>query len=190
MEVLAKLFGSASKVKLIRLFVLNPGVVFSPREAARRSRVVVKTATRELKRLRAFGLLEKRASRSKERGWQLNQSFIFLGQLRSIFKVDLVGRKNDLARNFTRCGRLSLLVAAGVFLEDENGRADLLLVGDNLKKTVIERVVSALEADLGKELNYAMLTTIDFNYRLAAHDKFIRDILDYPHHVLINKLGI
>jgi hypothetical protein len=69
-------------------------------------------------------------------------------------------------------------------------RADLLIVGNNLKRNVIDRVIKNLEAEIGRELAYAVMETGDFNYRLAACDKFIRDVLDYPHSVIIDKIGL
>ncbi len=43
---------------------------------------------------------------------------------------------------------------------------------------------------IGKELNYSVLPTKEFLYRLRMRDKFIRDILDYPHEKILNKLDI
>jgi hypothetical protein len=47
-----------------------------------------------------------------------------------------------------------------------------------------------MEADIGKELSYAVCDTADFVYRLNAYDKFIRDVLDYPHETIVDKLGV
>jgi hypothetical protein len=47
-----------------------------------------------------------------------------------------------------------------------------------------------MEAERGKELVYAYLETQDFQYRLGMYDKLIRDILDYPHQVLLDKISI
>jgi len=82
------------------------------------------------------------------------------------------------------------LIIAGALIGDEHGRADLVLVGDNLRRPLVEQAIKGLEADLGRELVYALLETRDFNYRLSASDKFIRDLLEYPHERLVNKLGI
>ena len=47
-----------------------------------------------------------------------------------------------------------------------------------------------MEAEIGKELRYAVLNTKEFIYRLDMYDKFIRDILDYPHERLIEKIKV
>jgi hypothetical protein len=51
-------------------------------------------------------------------------------------------------------------------------------------------MASGMEAEIGKELRYAYFSTDEFRYRLSMYDKLIRDILDYPHRVLLDKLGI
>jgi hypothetical protein len=42
-----------------------------------------------------------------------------------------------------------------------------------------------LEAEIGAELVYAVFDTKEFIYRLNMYDKLVRDILDYPHEVLL-----
>ncbi|SRR3989338_5498075 len=187
MELLAKLFGGANKVKLLRLFLLNPEVVLTSREAAARSRVNQAAAARELNQLKAMEFLLPRA-KGQARGWQLNPEFPLIAHLRGMLKNDLFARKKDLVRRFNRCGKILFLAIAGVFLDNPESRADLLIVGDKLKKRLIEQTVRGLEAEIGKELAYAVMTSEDFVYRLNACDKFVRDVLDYPHERLVDKI--
>ena len=51
-------------------------------------------------------------------------------------------------------------------------------------------MIKNLEAEIGKELRYVYFSTEDFKYRLSMCDKLMRDILDYPHKKVLNKLGI
>ena len=51
-------------------------------------------------------------------------------------------------------------------------------------------LLKEIEAEVGKELSYAVFASDDFIYRLNICDKFIRDVLDYPHQKILNKLGI
>jgi hypothetical protein len=189
MEILGKLFGSTNKVKIMRLFLLNPEAVFSSAEVSTRSRISSSTISRELNSLAAIEFLNKK-TKDKAKVWQLNPGFPFINHLKGILKNDLVARKKELLRQFAGCGRISLLIISGIFIEDNDSRADLLIVGENLKKKAIERVIKGLEAEIGKELAYAVLDTSDFRYRLNACDKFVRDVLDYPHERLVDKLNL
>jgi hypothetical protein len=42
-----------------------------------------------------------------------------------------------------------------------------------------------MEAEIGGELSYAVFETKEFLYRLNMYDKLVRDILDYPHEVVV-----
>ena len=87
-------------------------------------------------------------------------------------------------------GRVKLVILSGVFINAENSRADLLVVGDNLKKRKLAKFLKNLEADVGKEIDYVVLETEDFKYRYDMFDRFLRDVLEKPHEKLINKLRI
>lgn len=189
MDVLERLFNSAAKVRIMRLFISNPELTFGVADVARRTRAPLDIARRELHNLVATGLVVRRL-RGRSPGFHLDTSFPLLLPLRSILKNNLLSNRKELLRRFGRSGKLTLLIIAGAFLEENEARADLLVVGDHLRKSVVEKAVRGLEAELGKELSYAVLETADFTYRLTACDKFVRDILDYPHQVLLDKFGL
>jgi len=66
----------------------------------------------------------------------------------------------------------------------------LLVVGDRIKDVPLRRKLRALESELGKELRYAILLTPEFLYRLNMSDKLLRDVMDYPHSVVYDRLNI
>ena len=47
-----------------------------------------------------------------------------------------------------------------------------------------------MEAEIGKELRYAAFEAPEFEYRVKMYDKLIRDIFDFPHKTILNKLGL
>lgn len=101
-----------------------------------------------------------------------------------------LNRREELMNRFKGCGRLKLLVISGVFVQESDSRVDILLVGDGLEKRAIEGALRGLEAEMGKELTYAFLETPEFSYRMSIYDKFIRDIFDYPHEKVMDKIGL
>jgi len=126
----------------------------------------------------------------KSRGFYLNERFHYL----SAFKQLLINTKtldnNAILRQLSKAGRLTFVVISGVFTHNPDSRVDMLVVGNNLNKTSLIRTVGAIEAELGKELVYAYFETPDFQYRLGMYDKLIRDIMDYPHQVLLDKINL
>lgn len=209
MELLAKLFGNGDKVKIMRLFVLNPDLAVTTEDVARRARVMLGSAKKELSGLESLNFLRSKTTLSpvtvpgdgaillkkkkvkpkvkRKRGWQLDTTFPFLTQLKSILKTDLLTHRRDFAKRFNHCGKIKLLAISGIFIDAPDSRADLVIVGDRLKKRLIEKEVQVLESEIGKELVYAVFDSDDFDYRLNACDKFVRDILDYPHEKIINR---
>ena len=87
-------------------------------------------------------------------------------------------------------GGIKLAVLSGIFLNLDNSHADLLLVGDKIKQSKFDRFLKDLEAEVGREINCALMTVKEFNYRYNMYDRFVRDILDFKHEKLINKLKI
>ncbi len=189
MDILGKLFGSPDKVKVMRLFILNPEQTFATKEVTKRSKINSAVSRRELSLLSQIGLIKKVAGK-KAGHWQLSPVFPFLSYLKGLLQIDLLTRQREITDRFANCGKIKLLVIAGLFIETGDSRADLLLVGDRLKRGAIERAIKSMEAEVGRELVYAVFETADFLYRLNAYDKFIRDILDYPHERIIDRLAL
>ena len=73
-----------------------------------------------------------------------------------------------------------------VFIGDMESRVDVLLVGDKLKKNVLQQVIKSLEAEIGKELDYVVFDSEEFKYRLDMYDKLVCDIIDLPHEKLVD----
>jgi len=80
---------------------------------------------------------------------------------------------------------VKFLLVSGIFIKNKDSRVDLLIVGDKMKRGKIEEGIRKLEAEIGAELVYAIFETKEFIYRLNMYDKLVRDILDYPHEVLL-----
>ncbi len=195
MDILDKLFGGADKVKVMRLFLLNPTLIFDQAAVSKRSKITAPAARREIGLLRQINFIKSKngedpASGQKIKGWQLNPVFPFLNNLRGLIKNDLLSRQREVTDRFANCGKIKLLLIAGLFIHSDDSRADLLLVGDNLKRGAIEREIKTMESEVGRELAYAVFDTTDFLYRLNAYDKFVRDILDYPHEKIIDRLNL
>lgn len=203
MEILSKLFGSEAKVKIMRLFLFNPDTVYEMNNIAERVKEDPARVRKELIGLDKISLIKKKITgksvvgkgKKKETritayGYHLNRNFSYLSPLQNFLINAKPLQPKEIVRKITQLGTVKLLVISGVFIQDAESRVDMLVVGDNIKKTQLENVVKTLESEIGKELKYAYFTTADFTYRLSMYDKLIRDILDYPHEKIVNKLGL
>jgi hypothetical protein len=205
MDTLTALFGSPAKVKLLRLFLFNTTTPFLVNEISERTKCPTDQVRKELVTLTKADIIRKKQvnkdinlTRGKKTivrkvsgiGYVLNDKFAYLDPLKNLLTIASLKADETLAKRFTNAGRIKLFVASGVFIQQWDSRVDLLIVGDDLNLAKIENVISLIEAEIGKEISYSAFETQDFEYRYGIHDRLVRDILDYPHVSLLDRLGI
>ena len=205
METLIALFGNQTKVKLLRQFLFNPATPFLPKELAYRTKCAPTAVRKELTPMARAGIIKRKQvlksiearqgdkivfKKLKGEGYILDEKFPYLDPLKNLLTVASLHADESLAKRFTNAGRVKLFIASGVFIQNWDSRVDLLMVGDDLNLSKIESVIQMIESEIGKEISYSAFETPDFEYRLGIHDRLIRDILDYPHITLLDRLGI
>jgi hypothetical protein len=182
---IAHIFGSEAKVKIMRLFIFNPTLAFTAAEVANRAKVGSAPARKELANLIKAGLIRKRGQT-----YTLNRTYKYLPAIGN-FLIDANPlSEKEIVRKISSTGSIKLILTSGVFLHNPDARVDILVVGDHIKQGKLLSVMSTIEAELGKELRYAVFETADFRYRMGIYDKLIRDILDARHEKILNKLGL
>lgn len=205
MDTLTALFGSSVKVKLLRLFLFNETTPFTIKEVVERSKCHAPGVRKELAILLKADIIKRRhvskdvgvlrrgktvVKKISGQGYVLNEKFPYLDPLKNLLTVTSLHADESLAKRFTNAGRIKLFLASGVFIQNWDSRVDLLIVGDELNLTKIESVIKLIESEIGKEIAYSAFETQDFEYRYGIHDRLVRDILDYPHVTLLDRLGI
>lgn len=188
-DPLAKLFGSTARVKLLRLFLFNPRATYTAPDAANHARVPERTVRKELNLFTAAGLIKRARLRSPGARWGLNPEFEYLAAMQDLL-INAPERAKDIAARLKSAGQLKLVILSGIFVGEWDGRLDLFVVGDRIKDKKLRASVRRLEAELGKEIRYSVLTTEQFHYRLGLSDHLVRDILDYPHTIVLDRLNI
>ena len=188
----------------MRFFLFNPERIYSSKEVVNRAHALPREAEKELRIFEKIGFIKRRqiieteittrrnkkplVHRRKIIGWVLDRLFPYLLPLKNLIINTTLIDHREMIRRLARGGSLKLVIAAGVFIQEEDSRLDLLVVGDHLKKTTISRVVKVMESEIGKDLRYVILETQEFKYRASICDKLIRDVMDYPHQKLLDKL--
>ena len=204
MDILEKLFGSSARVKILRLFLFNEGDGFENSDIARRARVSSNSVRTETLMMERIGLIKRRTFytevargkgknkkivKKKVRGWTLDPKFKYLSALRNFLLTATPIHDNYIVKKLNAAGRPKLVVIAGSFIQDWDGDIDLLVVGDGMSEAKLESAERGIESEMGKELRFAFFSTKDFSYRMNIYDKLLRDIFDYPHQTVLNRLG-
>ncbi len=205
MEILEKLLGSAAKVKIMRLFLFSEQIPFDVADIVARAKVTPAEVKKEVVVLEKIGLVKRRIffkevskkkgkktiiQKLKTKGWALDLQFPYLMAVKNLLITVSLHRHEDLVKRFAGIGKLKVLIVSGVFIQDWESRVDLLIVGDNIRRTALENIIKTLESEIGKELRYSVFETDDFEYRLRVYDKLVRDILDFPHIKVLDKLDV
>lgn len=130
-----------------------------------------------------------RANYKKMDYYYLNHEFEFVNELKDLVIKSSTTSKKKLLKQIRNLGNVKLAIMSGIFLDKSNtSRTDLLIVGENITRKKIVNFLSKIESEIGKSLNYTLMDTEEFKYRLNMYDRFLRDILEFPHEKLINKL--
>lgn len=198
MDLLGTLFGSQARIKILRLFLLNPGDTFDTGDVALKSKIKPAEVRKELALLIKVGILEsksfykaieskskpaKTGSKKRVVGFHLNTKFKLLAPLKNLIISETPLNRDEISKRFRSVGKIKFLALSGIFLDEPSARVDVFIVGDNLSRKAIENTLRSIEAEVGKELSYGALETVEFLYRISVYDKFVRDILDYRHEI-------
>jgi hypothetical protein len=198
-DPLAILFGSPARVKLLRFFLFNPSKEFTFDDMCRRARLVRRTARAEIAALEKAGVIVRRTlylplngreRKLKALGYALNKKFPELGALQTfLFETAPINGRTLLA-HLRKAGPLDFVAVAGVFVREFEQRLDVMLAMKKLSQGKVESAIRSLEAELGIEIRFAALTSEDLLYRVGMYDKLMRDVFDYKHQILIDRIGV
>lgn len=212
-NILESLFASMPRARLLRLFFRNPEGSFTLKEIAKRSKIRPSAARKETAKLLKIGAIRrkiaylryeiKKKSRSKkkppkiiiktkkEKVFYANPDLSIFPELRNLVIKASVASRARIKKQVQGLGNVKLVVLSGIFVNNGgSSRTDLLIVGDRINQSKLTKFLSALESESGAALRYTMMDTKEFKYRLDMYDRFLRDILEYPHEKLINKLRV
>lgn len=185
-EILENLFGSKERARLLRFFLQNPDQEYSYAEIVRRNmlRGNIKKEIENLKKIKFI------ISRSKKGNisYVLNQGFSFYPELKNLISKSNVYPQCKSIANIGKIGSIKLAAISGVFINYEKGKADMIIVGDDIRRAKLKNLMASLEAEIGKEIDFVLMSGEEFKYRLNMLDKFILDFLEGPHDEIINKL--
>lgn len=144
-------------------------------------------SNRSNKSYRTYKIIKHRVFDKK---YQLNTKWPFLVELKNLVLKISPPSFPKIERGLARLGKIKLAVVTGVFLNLDNTRVDIMVVGDDLDFRKFGDFIKRTEDDLGSELRYVVLGVEEFRYRFNMFDRFVHDILEYPHRKVINKIKI
>ncbi|MGE5541273.1 MAG: hypothetical protein ACM3TU_03280 [Bacillota bacterium] len=189
MDPLSRLFGTPARLKLLRLFLFNDDAVISIADAATRTKISKDAARKEVNALTAAGILKKKKT-AQGSGYSTNKKFAHYDALKVFVRDTTDVRDVDILTTLRRAGTLRVVTLSGLFSGALESKVDILVVGDRLEERPLAHAIHSLEAELGRELRYACFSTEDFKYRVSVYDRLVRDVFDYPHRTILDRINL
>lgn len=190
-----QLFGSKTRVKLLQLFYSNPNRSFYVREITRKIDEQINSVRRELANLLSIGIISSDTNNNRLY-YEVNKDYDFYKPLGEIFGGGVSGVSSDPkaapiqtvaeAEGIKQIGNIELAFFTGQFTRDESSGIDLLIVGD-VNPTQLQKYVTELEKEEGKEVRYVVMTPDEFTYRQQVNDRFLITALGSKLQVLVDK---
>jgi len=184
--MLEDIIDSKSDSAVLSFFLLAPERCFSALEVGKRLRIPNLKVVHSLNKMAGQGQLKSFAKKGK-RYFMVNAKYKLLPEIKSYLKK--VGRRYDdeMFRALRALGNVKAAFLSGVFCGYANLPVDILLVGKiNLKK--LAEFLKSAEKMMGQEVNYSVMSVDEFLLRRDTFDKFIKDIFDYRHIVVVDEL--
>lgn len=184
------LFGSKTRVKLLHLFLNNPGRAFYVREITRKIDEQINSVRRELANMLSVGIIQSETSNNRLY-YEVNQEFAHYEALRAIFSEtdtssdasSATASANDWGKRLKKLGDVKAVIFAGKLVKGSTSELDILIVG-NVVKTQAKKFIKELEEEERHALNFAIMEAEDFNYRLSIRDRFTISVMAAKHTVI------
>lgn len=185
--MLEQLFGSRTRVKLLRLFLLNPEKSYYVRQLTRLLGEQINSVRRELGNLSGIELV-KSEDKGQKKFYQANPDCLLYDELQALVVKSHLTLEKDLVHGIKDLENLKLLVLTGIFTEEQNTLTDILCVG-NLDEKKFRLLINRFKKDYPRDLNFTIMNEDEYRYRKEISDKFLHDILNTKHIIVVNKVG-
>ena len=185
--MLEQLFGSRTRVKLLRLFLTNPGASFYVRELTRKIDEQLNSVRRELANLTRLGVVSG-SEREDKKYYILNQRFVLAEELKALLLKSQLLVEEDLVRRIQATGKVRYLALTGSFTGTKTAPTDMLVVG-RVDRNLMLKTIERFQREVGREVNYTLLSVREYNERRNLGDKFLLTILNSPKVVVVDELA-
>lgn len=183
--LLSEIVDSKAQGSLLAFFLVAPLRSFSGRELGVRLKTTSAAAQTAANSLLRQNFL-KSFTKNKTKFYLLNTKHPQVPQMRQELLRIQKPWQDELVTSLNKIGTLSSIVLSGVFVGRPELAVDLLLVG-KVQPVKLEKFLATTQKMFGGELNYSIMSADEFKLRRDTFDRFLKDIFDYPHLVLMDK---
>lgn len=172
---LERLFGSRTRAKLLVLFTGGVRRPYYVRELSRLVSERVNSIRREVENLRRIGLLQTHL-RAGKKFYTVNPAFPLLDELSKLATKGGKSVTDQLFEGVRRIGHVRLVLLTGFFVQVKHAPTDILIVGD-VKPVPFRQFIDTVQEELGREINFTVMSVEEYEYRRKMNDHFLGEIL-------------
>ncbi|MFA6423747.1 MAG: hypothetical protein WCV83_00340 [Candidatus Magasanikbacteria bacterium] len=197
--MLEHLFGSITRIKLLRLFYGNPERAYFVRELSRAIEIQLNAVRRELANLEEIGIIkqiefgqskEEEAGTERSKYYKINTGFFLHDELGALLeKTQILEERNFIDLLKKRAGDMKAMILTGFFTKADEVGTDILFVG-NVKTIAIAKVMRDFEKFLNRSIRYTILDEKEFSERREIGDRFLYSIFEAKHIFAVDELKL
>lgn len=200
--MLEQLFGSKTRVKLLRALYRDPDKAFFVRELTRVLDAQINAVRREIEQLASVGLLleseEKqsaeeqiKAGSSLRKYYKLNKDCLIYNELLALLLKEQLAGEEEFVRDLQagKVGDIDFLLMTGRFTHDETAPSDVFIVG-TVKEKALAKLVADYEHSFNFPIRYTVMDKQEFFDRRYVMDKFVFSMFEAKHVKVINKFDL
>src|SRR5271157_6482312 len=167
---------SKARQRLLAYYFTNPAACHHLRDLAERLGIDPSNLSKELGRLEREGLFGSEVS-GRQKYFQLNREYPLFDEVRKIV-AKTIGAAPVIAQSLKRIEGIDEAYLYGSFASNQQDAAsdiDVLVIGSPREEDLAQ-VVGRLEQQLGREINYTVLTPKELGSRRARKDAFLENV--------------
>ncbi len=194
--MLDAIFNSIPRIKILNALLLSPEKSYSPKQLAIDSGLSVVSIRRELNNLTKFGLIKEEkiskyqadSKRQKEKKfYSANRDFILYPEMNALITKAQILFSQKFVNDLEKICQLKFLALTGIFTNYLEAQTDILLVA-SIPRPIFLKLLQELEKDLGREINFTILSVREFKYREDIMDIFLYHILEGKTLILLDNI--
>lgn len=195
--MLEHLFGSKTRLKLLKVFFAYPERSFYVRELTRLCESQINGVRREIANLASLGLIarlkqaeDKEHSRENIKSYRLQTGFLLYGELKDLLeKAQMLEEREFIDQIKAKAGKIKFMLLSGYFTQDKEAGTDMLVVG-GIKGNILSKIINAFEKNIGKELRYTVFSEKEFMDRREMGDKFLYNLLERKYVKVVDEYNL
>ncbi len=167
---------SKARQRLLAYYFTNPTARHHLRELAERLSIDPSNLSKELRRLERGGLFRSEVS-GRQKYFRLNREYSLFDEVRRIV-AKTIAAVPLIAQSLKKTQGIEEAYLYGSFARNQQDAAsdiDVLVIGNPKADTLAEEM-RKLERQLGREINYTVLTRGEFQSRRSRKDAFLENV--------------